>query len=82
VAGDEVLPGVGQRGGRGGHVPGDVLAEVDAVEGHPAGEDDVDEHEGVMVREVDVDVVRRVVAAVPGQLDALAADLQGSSPGR
>jgi hypothetical protein len=25
---------------------------------------------------VDVDVVRRVVAAVPGQFDALAADLQ------
>ena len=30
-----------------------------------------------MVREVDVDVVRRVVGAVPGQLDALPADVQG-----
>ena len=32
-----------------------------------------------MVRQVDVDVVGRVVGAVPGQVDALAADLQAAA---
>src|SRR6266496_3717769 len=71
VPADEVGPRVGQRGGRGGHVPDDVLAEIEVVDGHPAGVDDVDEHQGVVAGEVDVDVVGRVVGAVPGQLGAL-----------
>src|SRR5689334_4018290 len=78
---DQVGPRVGQRGGRGGDVPGDVLGQVDVVDGHPAGVDDVDEHQGVVAGEVDVDVVRRVVGAVPGQLDALPAHLQGVAVG-
>lgn len=38
--------------------------------------DDVDQHERVVVRQGDA-VVGRVVGAVPGQLDPLAADVQG-----
>src|SRR5664279_3690218 len=53
-----------------------VLAEVEVVDGHPAGVDDVDEHQRVVVGEMDVDVVRRVVGAVPGQFDALSAHLE------
>jgi hypothetical protein len=61
---------------------GQVLAEVEVVvDGHPAGVDDVDHHQGVVVREVDEDVLRRMVGAVPGQLDALAAHLQGVTVG-
>ncbi len=82
VSGDEVLPGVGQGLGGGLHPAGHVLTQVDAVEGHPAGEHDVDEHEGVVVREVDVDVVGRVVAPVPRQLDTFAADLEGPLIGK
>ena len=37
---------------------------------------DVDQHERVVVREMDVDVVRRVVGPVVGQLDPFTADLQ------
>src|SRR5260370_24475089 len=81
VPADEVRPRVGQRDGRGAHVPDDVLAEVEVVDGHPAGVDDVDEHQGVVARKGDVDVVRRVVGAVPGQLDALPAHLQGVAAG-
>jgi hypothetical protein len=40
---------------------GHVLAEVEVVDGHPAGVDDVDHHQGVVVGEVDEDVVRRMV---------------------
>src|SRR5437660_8544212 len=58
VPADEVGPRVVQRDGRGLHVPGDVLGQVDVVDGHPAGVDDVDEHQGVVAGEVDVDVVR------------------------
>ena len=76
VPGDQVRPGVGQRDVRGPHVADHVLAQVGVVDGHPAGVDDIDEHERVVVGEVDVDVVRRVVGAVPGQLDPLAAHLQ------
>ena len=75
MAADEVPPSVGERGGPGLDVAGHVLCEVDEVDGRPPGVDDVDEHEGVVVREVDEDVVRRVVGAVPRQLDAFAAYL-------
>ena len=47
--------------------------------GTPDAADDVDEHEGVVVGEVDEDVVGRVIGAVPGQLDALTTNLQGCS---
>src|SRR5262249_58661725 len=81
VPANEVGPRVRQRGGRGGDVPGDVLGQVDVVDRHPAGVDDVDEHQGVVAGEVDVDVVRRVVGAVPGQLHPLPAHLQGVTVG-
>src|SRR5258708_31527025 len=58
VPADEVGPRVGHRGGRGGHVPGDVLGQVEVVDGHPAGVDDVDQHQGVVARIEDVVVVR------------------------
>src|SRR5439155_21143952 len=58
VAADQVGPRVGQRDGRGTHVPDDVLGQVEVVDGHPARVDHVDEHERVVVREVDVAVVR------------------------
>src|SRR5712671_5001605 len=77
VPADEVGPRAGQGNGRGGHVPGDVLGQVGVIDRHPAGVDHVDEHQGVVAGEVDIDVVRRVVGAVPGQLDALAPDLEG-----
>ena len=64
-----------------GHVPLHVLAEVGVVDRHPAGVDDVDEHQRVVVREMDVDIVRRVVGAAPGQLDALSPDLERVSIG-
>ncbi len=57
-------------------VPGQVLAEVEVVDRQPAGIDDVDEHERVVVREVNVDVVRRMVGAMPGELNALPGHLQ------
>src|SRR6266542_3804723 len=81
VPADEVLPWIGQRGGRGRHVAGHVLAEVEVVDRHPAGVDHIDEHQRVVAGEVDVDVVRRVVGAVPGQFHALAADLEGVTVG-
>jgi hypothetical protein len=74
-------PGIGQRDVGGPHVADHVLAEIEVVDGHPAGVDDVDEHEGVVAREMDVDVIRRVVGAVPGQLDSLPSHLQGVSVG-
>jgi hypothetical protein len=43
--------------GGGAGVADDVVAEVEVVDGDPAGVDDVDEHQGVVVGEVDVDVV-------------------------
>src|ERR1700734_730508 len=81
VPADEVRPRVVQRDGRGAGVPDDVVAEVEVVDGYPAGVDDVDEHQGVVAGEVDVDVVRRVVGPVPGQFDPLAADLEGVAVG-
>src|SRR5690242_9477708 len=55
VPADEVRPRIGQRDGRGAHVPDDVFGQVEVVDGYPAGVDHVDEHEGVVVGEVDVD---------------------------
>jgi hypothetical protein len=59
----------------------DVLGQVEVVDRHPAGVDHVDEHQRVVAGEVDVDVVRGVVGAVPGQLGALPPDLQGVAVG-
>jgi hypothetical protein len=42
----------------------------------PARVDDVDQHQRVVVWEVDDNVVRRVIGTVPGQVDGLTADLQ------
>ena len=69
---------VGHGLGRRLDVPGDVLAEVGDVDRGPPGVDDVDEHQRVVSWQVDVDVVGRVVGAEPGQVDALAADLQAA----
>jgi hypothetical protein len=55
-AADVVLPRVGHGLVRGVDVPGHVLAEVEVVDRRPAVVDD--EHERVVVREMDVDVVR------------------------
>src|SRR6185437_15950159 len=77
VPADEMRPRIRQRNGRGAYVSGHVLGQVDVVDGHPPGVDDVDEHQGVVAGEVDVDVVWGVVGAVPGQLGALAPDLEG-----
>src|SRR5258708_17247194 len=76
VPADEMRPWIRQRDFRSVHVPLHVLAEVDVVDRHPAGVDDVDEHQRVVVREMDVDVVRRVVGAAPGEFDALSAYLK------
>ena len=76
VAADEVLPRVRERVRRRLDVAGDVLGQVGDVDRRPAGIDDVDEHQRVVVRQVDDDVVGRVVGAVPGQVDPLAADLE------
>jgi hypothetical protein len=76
VAADEVLPPVGHGPVRGSDGAGDVLVDVEAVVRRPARQEDVDQHQRVVVGEVDVDVVRRVVRAVPRQVDPLAADAQ------
>src|SRR6202012_2868549 len=54
---DEAGPRVGQGDVGGAHVADDVFGQVEVVDGHPAGVDHVDEHEGVVARKVDVDVV-------------------------
>ena len=71
--------GVGERVRRRLEVAGDVLGQVGDVDRRPARIDDVDQHQRVVVGQVDDDVVRRVVGAVPGQLDPLTADLQGAA---
>ena len=76
VAADEVLPRVGERVRRRLEVARDVLGQVREVNRRPARVDDVDEHQRVVVGQVDEDVVGRVVGAVPGELDAFAADLE------
>src|SRR6266508_2031674 len=79
VTADEVLPRVSERVRRRLDVAGDVLAQVRGVDGRPARIDDVDQHQRVMVGQVDEDVVGRVVGAVPCQVDALAADLEAAA---
>jgi hypothetical protein len=64
VASDEVLPRVGHGRVRGGDGTRDVLVQVEAVERHPAGQEEVDQHERVVVGKVDVAVVWGVVGAV------------------
>src|SRR5439155_20167574 len=76
MPGDQVRPRIRERSGRRLDVPGHVLAEVQAINRHPARVHDVDEHQRVVVREVDETVVRRVVGAVPRQLDTFTTDLQ------
>jgi hypothetical protein len=55
----------------GGDGTRDVLVQVEAVERHPAGQEDVDQHERVVVGKVDVAVVRGVVGAVPREVNTL-----------
>src|SRR2546421_1406491 len=73
-ADDGVLNGIGgvegQTSLRGEQLGGLVVwmgTFLPDVHRHPAGVHDVDEHDGVVVREVDVDVVRRVVRPVVRQ---------------
>src|SRR4029450_884426 len=76
VAADEVPPRVGERVRRRLEVAGDVLGQVGDVDRRPARIDDVDEHQRVVVGQVDDDIVGRVVRAVPGEGDALGADAE------
>src|SRR6266850_2113691 len=73
---DEVLPWVRERFRRRPHVSLHVLGEIADVNRRPARVDDVDEHQRVVVRQVDIDVVRRMIAPQPRELDALSADLE------
>src|SRR6266550_7797412 len=76
VAADEMLPWVGERFLRRRHVPNYVLGEIADVDGRPARVHDVDEHQRVVIGQVDVDVVGRVVGSLPGELDTTAADVE------
>src|SRR5580658_3518206 len=58
VATDEVLPRVGERIRWRFEVAGYVLGEVGHIYRRPAGIDDVDHHERVVVGKMDDDVVR------------------------
>ena len=60
----------------GGDRAGNVLVQVEAVERHPAGQEDVDQHERVVVGKVDVAVVRGVVGAVPREVNTLPAHVE------
>jgi len=53
--------------------PWDVLRLGEVGEGHPAGEDDIDEHEDPLGRQVGEDVAGGMVGAVVGQFDAVLA---------
>src|SRR5260221_5411081 len=76
VAADVVLPRVRERVRVGRDVAGDVFRQVRQVDRCPCRVDNVDEHERLVVRQVDEDVVGGVVGAVPGEVDAFAADLE------
>lgn len=56
---------------------GDVGGHGQLREGHPAGEDDVDEHEGFGGGGVDEDVSGEVVGAFVGEVEGLVADVEG-----
>jgi hypothetical protein len=77
MAADVRLPGKLERLVRRVDVAGDLLREIEVVDRHPSRIHDVDEHQRVVVREVDEDVVRRVVRALEARLDPLASDLEG-----
>src|ERR1700728_928996 len=81
VPADQVRPRVVQRDGRGAGVPDYVVGQVEVVDRYPARVEHVDEHQGVVAGEGDVDVVRRVIGPVPGQGDPLAAAFQGVAVG-
>src|SRR6266536_505028 len=76
MSADEVLPRVSKRVCRRLDVAGDVLCEVGEIDRGPARIDDVDQHQRVVIGQVDGDVVRRVVGAVPCEIDPLPADLE------
>src|ERR1700676_3078943 len=76
VTADEVLPGVGKRGGGGVDVPRHIFGEVALIHRCPARVDDVDQHERFVVGQVNDNIVRRVVVAEPRQLDPPSRDLQ------
>ena len=60
-------------------VAGHVFGEVENGEWRPPDVDDVDEHHRVVVRQMDIDVVRQMIGAVPRQLDALAGDVKSAA---
>src|SRR6202043_2434579 len=68
VAADVVLPRVGKGVSRGRDVPRNVFGEVRDVNRRPATVHDVDEHQRVVIWEMDIGVVGRVIRAMPGQL--------------
>src|SRR5216683_2713969 len=74
VASDEMLPRIIERDGRRRDVARNVFGEVGDGDRRPSRVDDVDQHQRVVVRKVDVDVVRRVIRPAPRELDALATD--------
>src|SRR4029077_14864343 len=76
VPSDEVLPRVIERDGGGRDVTRNVFGEVGHGDRRPSGVDDVNQHQRVVVRKVDVDVVRRVIRPAPLELDAFATDFQ------
>src|SRR4029077_11434065 len=76
VAADVVLPRIGKGVSRRRDVPRNVFGQVRDVDGRPATVHDVDEHQRVVIGEMDIAVVGRVIRAVPGRLDAFAADAE------
>ncbi len=76
VTTNEVLPVIRQGDLRSFDGAGDVFVEVEDVKGRPTREDEVNEHERVVIRQVNIYVVGRMIGAVPCQLDALAANVQ------
>src|SRR6266436_7840542 len=79
VAADEMLPWVRERFLWRRHVPHDVLGEIADVNRRPARVHDVDEHQRVVIGQVDVDVVGRMIGSLPGELDASPADVESAA---
>src|SRR5438445_9759584 len=63
VASDEMLPRIIERDGRSRDVAGNVFGEVADGDRRPSRVDDVDQHQGVVVRKVEGDVDGRVIRA-------------------